>query len=142
MDDGNEFGALQIFPNHLVVLTINFWLLSFSGTEFHSQLLIQSYLTKTNQRIKINNSFGRRSSIEYGIPQGSVLGQLLFTIDLIDLFYECKDSNIADYANSICLWRRYTDCNIKITIISFWIVQIVWKQPNESQPRKASYFPK
>ena len=40
-------------------------------------------------------------------------------IDLIDLFYECEDSNIADYANSICLWRRYANCNIRIPIPSF-----------------------
>ena len=33
------------------------------------------------------------------MPQGSVLGSLLFNIDLIDLFYECEESNIASYAD-------------------------------------------
>ena len=46
--------------------------------------LIRSYLTNRTQRIKINNIFSRRSSIEYYVPQGSVLGQWLFNIDLID----------------------------------------------------------
>ena len=59
--------------------------------------LIHSYLSNRTQRIKINNSFSRLSSIEYGVPQVSVLGPLLFNIDLIDLFYECEDSNIANY---------------------------------------------
>ena len=31
--------------------------------------------------------------------QGSVLGPLLFNIDLIGLFYECEESNIASYAD-------------------------------------------
>ena len=62
--------------------------------------LIHSYLSNRTQRIKINNSFSRRSSIKYGVPQGSVLGPLLFNIDLTDLFYECEDSNIANYADS------------------------------------------
>ena len=71
--------------------------------------LIHSYLSNRTQRIKINNCFSRRSSIEYGIPQGSVLGPLLFAIDLTDLFYKCEDSNIANYADK--------GCNIGITII-------------------------
>ena len=61
--------------------------------------LIHSYLTNRTQRIKINNSLSRWSIIEYGVPQGSVLDPLLFNIDLIDLFYECKDSNIANYVD-------------------------------------------
>ena len=33
------------------------------------------------------------------MPQGLILGPLLFNIDLIDLFYECKEINIASYAD-------------------------------------------
>ena len=33
------------------------------------------------------------------MPQGSILGPLLFNIDLIDLFYECEESNSASYAD-------------------------------------------
>ena len=66
--------------------------------------LIHSYLTNRTQRI--NNSFSRRSSIEYGVLQGSVLGSL-FDIDLIDLFYWCEDSSIANYAEDKTPYRNY-----------------------------------
>ena len=61
--------------------------------------MIFSYLNNRTHRTKINECFSERSRIEHGVPQGSILGPLLFNIDLIDLFYECEESNIASYAD-------------------------------------------
>ena len=61
--------------------------------------MIFSYLSNRTHRTKINECFSERSRIEHGVPQGSILGPLLFNIDLIDLFYECEESNIASYAD-------------------------------------------
>ena len=36
---------------------------------------------------------------QFGVPQGSVLGTLLSNIDMINLFYECGDSNNASHAD-------------------------------------------
>lgn len=43
---------------------------------------------------KIKKSFSNRLKIKYDVPQGSVLGTLLFNINSFDLFYECQDSDI------------------------------------------------
>ena len=61
--------------------------------------MIFTYLSNRTHRTKINECFSERSRIEHGVPQGSILGPLLFNIDLIDLFYECEESNIASYAD-------------------------------------------
>ena len=60
--------------------------------------IISSYLKHTTQRTKINDCFSARSNIEYGVPQGSILGSLLFNINMFDLLYECEENDIANYA--------------------------------------------
>ena len=60
---------------------------------------IFSHLSNRTHRTKINESFSERSRMEHDVPQVSILGPLLFNIDLIDLFHECEGSNIASYAD-------------------------------------------
>ena len=57
--------------------------------------LIQSYLSDRKQRTKGNNSFSKWSDIISGVPQGSIVGPLLFiTHTLIYIYiyiYLCKE---------------------------------------------------
>ena len=49
--------------------------------------------------MKINISFSSWSQILFGVPQGSILGPLLFNIFVCDMFYFMVDLEIANYAD-------------------------------------------
>ena len=51
-----------------------------------------------NYEVRQKNIWNVFLSTEYnGQLKGSVLGPLIFNIDMIDLFYECEDSNVSNY---------------------------------------------
>ena len=84
------------------------------GFALSSLKLVASYLSDRKQRTKVNNSFSKWSEIISGVPQGSILGPLLFNIYINDIFYFVED-NITNYADSTILYS--IDTNVE-TVIS------------------------
>ena len=87
VDSGGEFGAL------LADLSKAFDCLS------HELLiaLIYNYLSNRKQRVKINDSYSSSwIEILFGVPQGSILGTLIFKTFICDMFYFMADFEIAN----------------------------------------------
>ena len=61
--------------------------------------LIHDYLLNRKQRTRINNSYSTWVEIVFGVPQGSILGPLLFNNFLTDLFFIANSMDIATYAD-------------------------------------------
>ena len=66
----------------------------------YSLTYVYSYLSDRKQRPKVNSSFSEWADISTGVPQGSILGPLLFNIYINDIFYFVDKSDLANYADA------------------------------------------
>ena len=102
VDRGKVFGALltdlsKAFDclNHDLLIAK----LKAYGFSLPALRLIHDYLLNRKQRTGINNSYSTWVEIVFGVPQGSILGPLLFNIFHADLFFIANSMVIANYAD-------------------------------------------
>ena len=102
--------------------------------------LFQNYLNNRNQRVVLNGSFSEFSNIESGVPQGSILGPLLFLININDLEKNIK-SDIKCFADDTMLFSIVNDPHISaselnhdLDVINKWAYQ--WKLEFNPDPLK------
>ena len=102
--------------------------------------LFGSYLHNRKQRVILNGSFSEYSPIGSGVPQGSVLGPLLFLVYINDLENNIK-SNVKFFADDTMLYsvvkdptQTAVDLNHDLDIIRQWAYQ--WKMEFNPDPTK------
>ena len=93
---GGSFGALltdlskafDYLPHDLLVAKLYAY-----GFDLKSVTLVHSHLTERKQRFKIDHIYSSWEETFFGVPQGSILGPLLFNIFVCDLF-DFMDDNV------------------------------------------------
>ena len=100
--------AFDSLPHRLLLFELNTY-----GISYEACSLIRSYLCQRLQPVKVGSARRQWQIMQKGVPQGSVLGPLLFDIFKNDIIYElqgvCSLHNYAD-DNTICC--SHSDMNI------------------------------
>ena len=78
----------------------------------------ESYLAECHFTVEVANRVQKFANISYGVPQGSVLGSLLFLIYVHDMTH-AVEFNLYQYADDSCLRSQKKEFNeIKKTVIN------------------------
>ena len=131
IDEGNYVGGVFIdlqkafdTVNHDILCEK----LSHYGFRGNSQTLIRSFLTNRQQYVSMNGSDSSKLNIKCGVPQGSTLGPLLFSIYKNDLRFSLKRSIASHFADDTCisytskkLKTLETDLNHDLQLTSEWL---------------------
>ena len=97
--------AFDTINHELLIAKLNAY--GFGDSALH---ILLSYLSDRRQRTKINSSFSDWEELLCGVPQGSVLGPLLFNIYINDMFFQFVDAHVCNFADDTTL----TACSVKI----------------------------
>ena len=83
-----------------------------------AQLWLVSYLMGRQQSIIIGDNMSPPLTIEHGVPQGSVLGPLLFCIYIFDIGSVLEGTNITymSYADDVQLFTSTDPTNVSVAI--------------------------
>ena len=86
--------AFDCVPHDLLIAKLDAY-----GFDIDSLVFFYSYLKSRNQCVAINNFLSDFLIMLSGVPQGSILGPILFNIFINDLFLWIDEADIANFAD-------------------------------------------
>ena len=108
------------------------------GFEKSALKLIYDYLKSRPQRTKIGGSYSSWCEILSGVPQGSILGPLLFNIFINDIFFFLDKTKVANYADDNTTYT--VECDIMTLLKSLesdTYTVLNWFRCNEMQSNQS-----
>ena len=127
--------AFDCLPHDLILLKLKYY-----GLSPPAIYLLKSYLSCRKQCVKIGQNISSFLDIFKGVPQGSILGPVIFNIFINDIFYFVKDSALYNYADDNTISHSdYTLENVITTLEKESGVLIDWFSANKMQANPETF---
>ena len=102
------------------------------GFDKTSLRLLNCYLSNRKQRTKIGSSFSSWLEIILGVPQGSILGPLLFNIFINDLLSVIQKTRICNFADDNTIYSFASSTEAVISNLKYDLIHVLsWFSSNE-----------
>ena len=98
------FKAYDCLPHDLLVAKFEAYGIDKTGLN-----LIHNYLSNRKQRTKVNSSYSDQYDIIRGVPQGLILGALLFNLFINNLFLFIERTSICNFADYNTIYSCQND---------------------------------
>ena len=130
--------AFDCLPHQLVIAKLRAY-----GMSENASALILSYLSSRQQRVKLLNVKSEWACLQKGVPQGSIMGPLIFNVFMNDIYLSIVNTNLYNYAddNSMAAIGR-TKLEVIQCLKLDAEIAIQWFKDNkmEANPSKFQYI--
>ena len=130
--------AYDCLPHDLLVAKLEVYDIDKTGLN-----LIYNYLSNCKQRTKINSWYSDWYDIVRGVPQGSILGPLLFNLFINDLFLFIERTNICNFADDNTIYSCQNDLKTILEDLRYGMITLVrWFKINSTKanPKKLQFM--
>ena len=91
--------AYDCLPHDLLLAKLSAY-----GFDESAITLIANYLSNRYQRVKIGSTFSSYLEILRGVPQGSILGPILFNLFINDLMFFIQETEVCNFADDTTIY--------------------------------------